>query len=108
MKPSLLRALLFRWLAGLAALLLATAAWAHKPSDSYLTMRGADGSDDISVRWDIALRDLDYVLELDRDGNGALTWGEVRQRADDITRYATTHLQLTTGGKACDWTTSSP
>src|SRR5688572_4842466 len=36
---------------------LALPAVAHKPSDSYLTLRGeADG---IAVRWDIALRDLD-------------------------------------------------
>lgn len=97
-----------RWLALVLMLLLQTGAWAHKPSDSYLTMRGAEGSDDIAVRWDIALRDLDYVLELDRDGNGALSWGEVRQRAGDITRYATGHLELATGGKPCRWETTAP
>jgi hypothetical protein len=97
-----------RWLAFILAMLLHTAALAHKPSDSYLTMRGARDSDDISVRWDIALRDLDYVLELDRDGNGALTWGEVRQRTNDITRYATEHLQLSAGDKACLWDTAGP
>ena len=92
----------------LAMLLLPLAALAHKPSDSYLTLHGTEGSDDVAVRWDIALRDLDYVLELDRDGNGALTWGEVRQRADDITRYATTHLQLSTGNKECGWASTAP
>src|SRR5512133_3516469 len=90
----------------LAMLLLPLAALAHKPSDSYLTMRGAPGSADIAVRWDIALRDLDYVLELDRDGNGSLTWGEVRQRAGDITRYATSHLALSAGAAACAWETA--
>ena len=97
-----------RWLVFVLALLLPVAALAHKPSDSYLTMRGAAGSDDISVRWDIALRDLDYVLELDRDGNGALTWGEVRQRSNDITRYATAHLELAAGDKACGWESAGP
>ena len=98
-----------RWLAAFLVLLLTTAAWAHKPSDSYLTLRGTATSDDIAVRWDIALRDLDYVLDLDRDGNGALTWGEVRQRSADITRYATTHLELrTTGDAPCQWETSAP
>jgi hypothetical protein len=99
---------MIRLLVLILALLLQSAAWAHKPSDSYLTLRGAENSDDIAVRWDIALRDLDYVLELDRDGNGALTWGEVRSRADDITRYATTHLALTAGEKACAWETAGP
>ena len=97
-----------RCLALLIILLLHSAAWAHKPSDSYLTLRGTPGSDDISVRWDIALRDLDYVLELDRDGNGALTWGEVRQRAADITRYATSRLELAGGGQPCRWEEGGP
>jgi hypothetical protein len=98
-----------RWLVFLMLLILQPAAWAHKPSDSYLTLRSTANSDDIAVRWDIALRDLDYVLDLDRDGNGALTWGEVRQRTADITRYATTHLDLTTGGdKPCRWDASGP
>jgi hypothetical protein len=97
-----------RWLVFILAMLLPAAVLAHKPSDSYLTMRGAPDSDDIGVRWDIALRDLDYVLELDRDGNGDLTWGEVRQRSNDITRYATGHLQLSTGDKACRWDSAGP
>ena len=98
-----------RWLLLLAAaLLLPCAALAHKPSDSYLTLRGNAGSSDIEVRWDIALRDLDYVLDLDRDGNGALTWGEVRQRADEITRYASSRLQLAAGSRDCAWDTAGP
>src|SRR4030095_9302538 len=90
-----------RCFAILAALLLNTAAWAHKPSDSYLTLRASADSSDIAVRWDIALRYLDYVLQLDRDGNGELTWGEVRQRGDDITRYAASHLELSSGEQSC-------
>ena len=97
-----------RWIALLIALLLASAAWAHKPSDSYLTLRAEAGKGDLTARWDIALRDLDYVLQLDRDSNGELTWGEVRQRTEDITRFATRNLQLHTGDKACRWETAAP
>jgi hypothetical protein len=82
-------------------------AWAHKPSDSYLTLRGeADGS--IAVRWDIALRDLEHALQLDRDGNGELTWGEVRQRAPDIGKLAAGHLGLSSGGQECPLAASAP
>ncbi|HXD39088.1 MAG TPA: HupE/UreJ family protein [Ramlibacter sp.] len=95
-------------LALLLSVLLAGPAWAHKPSDSYLTLRGTANGSGIAVRWDIALRDLDYVLELDRDGNGALTWGEVRLRADDITRYATAHLAVTGSDKPCTWSAAGP
>ncbi|HQS89956.1 HupE/UreJ family protein [Polaromonas sp.] len=97
-----------RFLLLLIALLLHTGAWAHKPSDSYLTLRAATGSNDIAVRWDIALRDLDYVLQLDRNGNGEISWGEVRLRSDDITRLATSRLQLSASDKACTWATTAP
>jgi hypothetical protein len=90
----------------LLLVLFALPAWAHKPSDSYLTLRGE--ADQIVLRWDIALRDLDYVLQLDRDGNGELTWGEVRQRSADIERLATSHLALASQGEACPWQPAGP
>ena len=92
----------------LQALFIQTAAWAHKPSDSYLTLRATAGSNDITVRWDIALRDIDYVLSLDRDGNGEITWGEVRLRSEDISRLATSRLQLSSGDKDCALVTVAP
>ena len=100
-----------RWVILLLALFVLAAhgvAQAHKPSDSYLTLRATDASNVVAVRWDIALRDLDYVLQLDRDGNGELAWGEVRQRADDITRYAQGRLALMAGQAPCVWETASP
>src|SRR6476620_11341772 len=95
---------MFGVLIGFMALFCGSA-WAHKPSDSYLTMRAAEGSSAIAVRWDIALRDLDYVLQLDRNGNGEISWGEVRTRADDITQLATSHLKVNASGQGCLWST---
>ena len=83
------------------AMWLPMAAWAHKPSDSYLTVRATEGSSTLAIRWDIALRDLDYVLQLDRDGNGELTWGEVRPREADILKLAVSRLAFTAAGTAC-------
>ena len=48
------------------------------------------------------------MLQLDRDGNGEITWGEVRLRNEDITRLATSRLQLSSGGKECTWVTAAP
>jgi hypothetical protein len=91
-----------------AAFFASTSALAHKPSDSYLTMYVPKDGADVTVRWDIALRDLDYVLQLDRDNDGALTWGEVRARGDDITKYAKANLALSSKDKPCALTTTAP
>ncbi len=74
-------------------------ALAHKPSDSYLQLRGEEQG--VAMRWDIALRDLDYVLQLDADGNGELTWGEVRRRQADIEQLALSRLALSSMDQPC-------
>ena len=70
-------------------------ALAHKASDAYLQLRLA--GDTLSVRWDISLRDLDAVLDLDSNGDRKLSWGEVKGRMDDIQAYALAGLQLQQG-----------
>ncbi len=82
----------------LLALLLPTA-HAHKPSDSYLKINVKAAA--IDGQWDIALRDLDFALVLDADGNGEITWGEVRARHADIAAYAAQRLQVTADDKPC-------
>ena len=66
---------------------------AHKASDSYLTLTRA-GSDAaaISGRWDIALRDLDNAITLDTNGDGDISWGEVRAKHRSIADYALSRL----------------
>ncbi|MCF8179011.1 MAG: HupE/UreJ family protein [Sulfuritalea sp.] len=83
---------------GLFALivLLSLPVLAHKASDSYLVLDVA-GSE-ISGQWDIALRDIDFALGLDLDGNGEITWGELRARHADIDAWALGRLTLQRGG----------
>ena len=72
---------------------VASVAHAHKPSDSYLSLQ-VDG-EKITGQWDIALRDLDLVLDLDRNADAAIDWGEVRARHAEIAAYALSRLVLT-------------
>jgi len=88
-----------RFVAALIALLALATAWAHKPSDSYLSITVDNGK--LSGRWDIALRDLDYAIGLDADGDGRITWGEVRARHADIAAYASARLQVQADGAPC-------
>jgi hypothetical protein len=89
---------LFAWLCA-AALLWSSPALAHKPSDSYLVL--ATSGAKIEGQWDIALRDLDMAIGLDTDGNGELTWDEVRLRHDAIAAYALSRLKLSSGATDC-------
>ncbi|MEO8171141.1 MAG: HupE/UreJ family protein, partial [Oxalobacteraceae bacterium] len=79
--------------------LLCAAAHAHKPSDSYLTLNVSGAT--VEGQWDIALRDLDFAIGLDQDGNGALNWGEIRARHRDIAAYALGRLTLANAGARC-------
>ncbi|MCC6139613.1 MAG: HupE/UreJ family protein [Nitrospira sp.] len=87
------------FLAAASALLLTQPAWAHKSSDSYLSLRLHDHL--IEGQWDIALRDLDDAIGLDRDDDGAVTWGETNARHAAIAAYALSRLTLTIGEAAC-------
>jgi hypothetical protein len=89
---------LLRWLVMLAAL-AAGSAHAHKPSDSYLSLTVADTA--ISGRWDIALRDLDHAIGLDADGDGRITWGEVKAQHGAIAAYALARLSVRGDDAAC-------
>jgi hypothetical protein len=75
------------------SLLLATTAFAHKGSDSYWTLR-ADGAE-VTGRIDVALRDLDALLGLDTNGDGQLTWGEVKAKEPALRAVLTSALTIT-------------
>jgi hypothetical protein len=86
-------------------LAISGSAHAHSASDAYLTVtaeRAASGAVRIHGQWDIALRDLDFVLKLDDDGDGRLTWGEVRRHQAAIGQYVYRYLKLDGGpGNPC-------
>jgi hypothetical protein len=77
----------------------ATGAFAHKPSDSYLAI-SVEGTE-VHGQWDIALRDLDFAIGLDDNGDGNITWGEVKAHQAEIAAYALARLKLRFGGADC-------
>ena len=84
---------------GALMVVLLWAAWtppsfAHKPSDSYLTVTAVRGERTLSAQWDIALRDLEHAVGLDQDGDGRITWGELKASRHAIESYALSRLSL--------------
>ena len=88
----------FAWL----ILMMATSAvWAHKPSDSYLTLHVRSNDAQIQGQWDIALRDLELPLTVDTNRDGAITWGELRSRQTELFAYALQRLSLKSDAQVC-------
>jgi len=102
-KMSLIRYALL----ALTAALASGAANAHSASDAYLTLVEPARADQtrnetlLHVQWDIALRDLDFVLKLDDNGDGDIVWGELRRHQKAIAQYAFQYLKADGDGKSC-------
>ena len=82
--------------------LLPGAAFAHKESDAYLTLRtDASNPNRLIGQWDIALRDLDFAIGIDSNRDGAITWGEVKAHREAIERYALPMIAINGDGLEC-------
>lgn len=73
--------------------------YAHKPSDSYLSIGIQQAA--IDGQWDIALRDLDYAMGLDDNADGQITWGELQRHHDAIAAYGLARLDISADGARC-------
>lgn len=72
---------------------------AHKPSDSYLSLK-IEGNL-VQGQWDIALRDLDYAMGLDANDDGSITWAELRDLKEAVYAYALSHLEIVSNQQNC-------
>ena len=81
----------------LCGLVLAAPTLAHKGSDAYLQLKFDAAAS--TLRVDLALRDLDAVLDIDADADGQLTWGEIRTAWPGIERYLVARVQV----DGCQW-----
>jgi hypothetical protein len=102
------RRLGWQCVAAVVLALAATTACAHSASDAYLTLdvdtppeTGAAARTVVHAQWDIALRDLDFVLKLDDDGDGKVTWAELRKHQTGIAAYAMAYLNVSSDHGAC-------
>jgi hypothetical protein len=88
-----------RLAAAIVASFVCAAAHAHSASDAYLALDVKGNV--IEARWDIALRDLHFVLGLDDDGDGAVTWGEVKRHRAVFFVFAYGRLRAGSKDGAC-------
>jgi hypothetical protein len=82
------------WLCVLAApfVLAAACAQAHIASNGFLNLKVEAGQ--VSGAVELAIRDGELAVGLDHDGDGKVTWGELRSSQAALQNYVAGHLRL--------------
>jgi hypothetical protein len=83
----------------LVLLLAGPLAQAHIASNGFLTLN-VEGSR-ISGAIELAIRDGELAVGLDRDGNGKVTWGELKSSQVALQNYVQGHLRLAAADGEC-------
>lgn len=91
----------------LAAALLITLAWtcsaqAHVASNGFLVVQVSGQDANGSV--ELAVRDVELAVGLDANGDGKVTWAELRAAQPQLLRYLNEHLAFMAQNRACDLT----
>ncbi|MDM4772597.1 HupE/UreJ family protein [Solimonas sp. SE-A11] len=83
----------------LLLMLCGGAAQGHRPSDAYLTLTVEQAQ--LHGQWEIALRDLEAAVGVDANGDGAITWAELRDAQPALEQLLKSSLQVSTDRGAC-------
>jgi hypothetical protein len=86
--------------ATLLMLFACSAAMAHTSGSSFLALRAASDSS-VRAEWDFDVRDLHHSLQLDADGDGAVTWAEIIAARPEIDTLVLARTHLRSSGGAC-------
>jgi hypothetical protein len=87
-------------LAVIVLLFASVGAFAHTSGSSFLALR-AEGESTVHAEWDFDIRDLHQSLQLDDDGDGALTWAEILAARPAIESLVLARTKLSSTGGAC-------
>ena len=73
--------------------------WAHSSSNSYLTL--SMPAEQLTLRADMHLRDLDLIFDLDADRDGQVTWSETQSRSAELNAWLVQGIALSASNQAC-------
>lgn len=73
--------------------------YGHSSSEAYLSLEVQ--SNKASGAWEFSLRDLEYSIGVDADGDGKITWNDIKQREAAIQEYIISGVSISQDGKKC-------
>lgn len=79
---------------------LAGTAFAHSSSNAYLTL--SQRGNNLVLRTDINLRDVDLVFDLDTDRDGKVSWGETAARLNELKAWMQQGITVRGASAACE------
>jgi len=85
------------WLALLVIVCLAPPCDAHQAGVSYVIVDASH--EELMGQWKAAIRDLELAIGLDGDGDGKVTWAELREHFSVIEEYFAAHLAARSEGR---------
>jgi hypothetical protein len=74
---------------------------AHASSTSFVILEAPAADGAVTLRWDMSLVDLSWLVFIDSDIDGIATWDEVKAAEGSIARAALTEISLRRGGVPC-------
>ena len=76
-------------------------AFSHAASTSFLILE-LPKSGPVTVRWDLSLHDIVWVVFIDADYDGNVTWQEIQDAKPALTRALLAELSVQRGGAPCE------
>jgi hypothetical protein len=77
-------------------------AFSHAASTSFLILDLPAGDKPVAVRWDLSLHDIVWVVFIDADYDGNVTWQEIQDAKPALTSALLAQLSVQRGGAPCD------
>lgn len=73
---------------------------AHSSSNAYLSL--SQRGDDLVLRTDINLRDVDLIFDLDDNRDGQVSWGETAKRTEELKAWMLKGISVRGASAACE------
>lgn len=73
---------------------------AHSSSNSYLTLSAPQ--DQLTLRADVHLRDVDLIFDMDDNRDGQVSWSETQSRSAELSTWLAQGIVLTASGQNCN------